>query len=329
MNFGSLFSGIGGMDLGLEWAGMICAWQNDIDDYCLRVLNKIWPDVPKYRDVRDVGRHNLEPVDLIAGGFPCQPHSVAGKRRGAEDDRNLWPEFSRIIAELRPRYVLAENVPGIITTYLDTVLSDLESQGYTCGTFNIPACAFDAPHRRERIFVVAHTTSKRCRETRTNRTRPEKRTSRSSATSGNVAFSKCGASGGGAIARESNGQERQLPKAGRESLQPRNGQTYPSIAKQGSEDVADAISDSERRAYGKDSRGSQQGKEKQNISKGSEIRGFIADCSRQWTVEPDVGRVAHGVPSRVDRLRTLGNAVVPQVAEWIGKRILEYAQNDS
>ena len=156
MNFGSLFSGIGGMDLGLERAGMECTWQVEIDDYCQMVLEKHWPDVERFGDVREVGKHNLKTVELIAGGFPCQPHSVAGKRKGAEDDRNLWPEFIRIIRDLKPRYVLGENVPGIITTYLDTVLSDLEGAGYTCTTFNLPACGFDAPHRRERIFIVGY-----------------------------------------------------------------------------------------------------------------------------------------------------------------------------
>ena len=128
MRFGSLFAGIGGLDLGLERAGMECAWQVEIDDYCTRVLAKHWPDVPKYKDVCDVGKQNLEPVDLIAGGFPCQPHSVAGKRKGAEDDRNLWPEYLRIVREVKPRYVLGENVLGIVSTYIDTVLSDLESE---------------------------------------------------------------------------------------------------------------------------------------------------------------------------------------------------------
>ncbi len=159
MRFGSLFSGIGGFDLGLERAGMECAWQVEIDEYCLKVLAKHWPSVSRYTDVRECGRDNLEPVDLICGGFPCQPYSVAGKRRGAADDRNLWPEFLRIVRELRPAWIVGENVPGIVPMYLDTVLSDLEGEAYTCWTFNIPACAFDAPHRRERIFVVGYTES--------------------------------------------------------------------------------------------------------------------------------------------------------------------------
>lgn len=156
MRYGSLFAGIGGFDLGFDLAGMECAWQVEIDEYCRGILKRRWPDVRRYVDVREVGRHNLEPVDVICGGFPCQPHSVAGERRGAEDDRNLWPEFIRIVREMEPRYVVAENVPGIITTYLDTVLSDLEDAGYAVWPFIIPACAVNAPHRRERVFIVAH-----------------------------------------------------------------------------------------------------------------------------------------------------------------------------
>ena len=262
MRFGSLFAGIGGLDLGLERAGMECAWQVEIDDYCTRVLAKHWPDVPKYKDVCDVGKQNLEPVDLIAGGFPCQPHSVAGKRKGAEDDRNLWPEYLRIVREVKPRYVLGENVLGIVSTYIDTVLSDLESEGYTCTTFNIPAVAFDAPHRRERIFVVAYTISHRSQGSRENRK-----------TTGQV----------GLCSRErSNKEQGVFP----------NPKGIHGIRSQKDKPI--------------------------NIQESGGLRGG------PWTVEPDVGRVAHGIPSRVDRLRGLGNAVVPQVAEWIGRRIMEH-----
>ena len=261
MKFGSLFAGIGGLDLGLERAGMECCWQVEIDDYCQKVLAKHWPDVKRYGDVRDVGKHNLETVDLIAGGFPCQPHSVAGKRRGTEDDRNLWPQFSRIVAELRPRWVVAENVLGIVTTYLDTVLSDLESQGYTCGTPNLPACAFDAPHRRERIFIVAH----------------------------------------------ADGARKLQPERSEQDERGRIGNS--------SENVADAENANGRRADGTE-----------NTGRGNPEAGRCSVKGRglqHWSIEPDVGRVAHGIPRRVDRLRALGNAVVPQVAEWIGHRIME------
>ena len=310
LTFGSLFAGIGGIDLGLERAGMVCKWQVEIDDYCQRVLAKHWPDVERFGDVKEVhgavahadtgfskvnankavqtGRDAvnsrsaggspcpscLPPVDLIAGGFPCQPHSVAGKRRGAEDDRNLWPEFSRIVAELRPRYVLAENVPGIATTYLDTVLSDLESQGYTCATLDIPAVAFDAPHRRHRIFIVAYATSE-----------------------------------------QDHGRGR-----GNVVEAPRRRESINTAAGTCGEDVADA----ERTGF--QTRAFEKPKSNTERAQRFEPWGASNENRRWWTVEPDVGRVAHGIPSRVDRLRGLGNAVVPQVAEWIGRRIMEFEQ---
>ena len=117
LTVGSLFSGIGGLELGLErTGGFKTKWQVEIDEYCLKVSERHWPNVQRFRDIKECGKHNLSTVDLICGGFPCQPHSVAGKRKGAEDDRNLWPEMFRIIREVNPRWVICENVPGIRTT---------------------------------------------------------------------------------------------------------------------------------------------------------------------------------------------------------------------
>ena len=169
----SLFTGIGGIDLAAEWAGFESAGQCEWADYQTKVLEKHWPDVPRWRDIRDVTaesfkeRTGLDTVTLVSGGFPCQPFSVAGKQRGKEDDRYLWPEMCRVIEELRPTWVLGENVAGIVRMALDTVLSDLEAQGYTTIPFIIPACGVDAQHKRERVFIVAHAGSKqlqRCSE---------------------------------------------------------------------------------------------------------------------------------------------------------------------
>ena len=299
MEFISLFAGIGGMDLGLERAGMTCVAQVEIDPFCQRVLEKHWPDVPRFGDIRDVGKHNLPSADLIAGGFPCQPHSVAGKRKGASDDRNLWPEFSRIIAELRPRYVLAENVPGIVTTYLDTVLSDLEGQGYTCTTLNLPACAFDAPHRRERIFVVAHAASNR-RQRRQGQDE----------------------------------HERQYDTVGRGEQPERNG---------GNGHVADHAVRGRNQKQAPQEGGNNQIRGAQrtaggcsshvdNAHQGRYVPSQEQICTGRnraqyagwWTLEPDVDRVAYGPSTELDRNRlgAIGNAVVPQVAEWIGRRIM-------
>jgi DNA (cytosine-5)-methyltransferase 1 len=156
---GSLFSGIGGFDLGFERAGMQIAWQVEIDSFCQSVLAKHWPNVSKYRDIKEIKEGELQKVDLICGGFPCQPFSVAGKQRGKEDDRYLWPEMLRIIQDVRPRWVVGENVPNITRLALDNVISDLERENYTCQTFRLAACSLKGSHKRERIWIVAYSNS--------------------------------------------------------------------------------------------------------------------------------------------------------------------------
>lgn len=160
MKFISLFSGIGGLDLGLERAGMTCVAQVEIDDYASKVLAKHWPSVIRFRDVRDCGAHNLPPADLICGGFPCQDISYAGKGAGLSGERSgLWYEFARIICEVRPRYVLVENVAALLTRGLSDVLSTLASFGYDAEWQCIPAAALGAPHRRDRVFIIAYSDS--------------------------------------------------------------------------------------------------------------------------------------------------------------------------
>jgi DNA (cytosine-5)-methyltransferase 1 len=162
IRFGSLFAGIGGMDLGLERAGMQCAWQVEIDEFCRKVLAKHWPDVPKFNDVKECGKYNLELVDLICGGFPCQDISNAGKRAGINGERSgLWSEFHRIICDLRPRYVLVENVAALLARGLDRVLSDLATSGYDAEWSVLSACALGAPYTRERVFIYAYSQAQR------------------------------------------------------------------------------------------------------------------------------------------------------------------------
>lgn len=163
----SLFSGIGGLDLAAEMAGFSTVGQCEWADYPTKVLEKHWPDVPRWRDIRTLTgesfyeKTGIRTVDVISGGFPCQPFSVAGKRRGKEDDRYLWPEMLRVISELRPTWVVGENVAGIVNMALDQVYADLENEGYTVQALIIPACAVDAPHRRDRCAIMAYANCRR------------------------------------------------------------------------------------------------------------------------------------------------------------------------
>lgn len=244
MKVGSLFSGIGGLDLGLERAGMSVVWQCESDPYCRAVLRKHWPEVPCYRDVREIELglpwpQSPEPVDLICGGFPCQPVSFAGKQLAQADERWLWPEFARVLRLLRPRFALVENVPGLLARGMGDVLGDLAELGFDAEWSLLPACAVGASHTRERVFIVAYP-----------------------AGLDGDARGRLGASSGG-----------------RASVEPRG------------------------------------------------LLGVRVDRSREardeWLErEPDVARMVTRIPDRTHRLECLGNSVVPQVAEWIGRQLM-------
>lgn len=290
----SLFSGIGGLDLAAEWAGFTTVGQCEWADYPTKVLEKHWPNVPRWRDIRTMTgesfyeRTGIRTVDVISGGFPCQPFSVAGKRRGKEDDRYLWPEMLRVISELRPAWVVGENVAGIVSMALDTVLSDMEGLGYAVQAFIIPACAVDAPHRRDRCAIVAYA-DRSGRKKFDTPTITEKSGFHSRGTAEDVAHTV------GVRLREdchqsSHDQKRDDP-AHRE-------ERGPELCKAGRRggDVSDAAQEFRNRPQQCAEQAGQPG---------------LAD-GMWWCPEPGVGRVAHGVPSRVDRLKCLGNAVVPQ-----------------
>jgi len=150
-----LFSGIGGFSIAAGWAGYSTRVFCEQDDYCTKVLNRHWPDVPVIPDIRDFDGSKWRGAGLLTGGFPCQPFSVAGKQGGDSDDRHLWPELFRVIREARPDFVLVENVAGLIKMALDDVLSQLEGEGYSTGAVVLPACAVNAPHRRDRVWILA------------------------------------------------------------------------------------------------------------------------------------------------------------------------------
>ena len=229
----SLFSGIGGIDLACEWAGIETAAFCEKDPYCRRVLAKHWPDVPIFEDIHYLNGKEIEalgPIDIVTGGFPCQPVSVAGRRRGQSDERWLWPQMLRIIDLARPAWVVAENVPGLRTLGADRVVADLERAGYASWPLVVGAFHAGAPHRRQRVFIVAYERGKQFEESRKRK--------------GHVAYAN--------------------------DARPRLGS-------------AETTGWSESK--------------------------FLTSW---WTAEPAIHRVAHGIPARVDRLRALGNAVVPQ-----------------
>ena len=301
MTFGSLFSGIGGIDLGLERAGMECKWQVEIDPYCQKVLAKHWPDVRRYEDVRAVGADTLEAVDLIAGGFPCQDVSVAGKREGLKEGNRsgLWFEFHRIICELRPRYVFVENVPGLLANGMGRVLGDLAQGGYDAEWEVLSAADVGAPHLRRRVWIVARNDGK---PTGQQILRAEREIPAISARDGRE----------GTVA---NPNEPRLEGPGAER-KVAHGQTATGHPGQSSSTLADT--------NGSDESSRHESAESPSI--GVRRLGVCNQEANWWTIEPDVGRVAHGVPSRVDRLKALGNAVVPQCAEYIGRRIMSHDQ---
>lgn len=234
-----LFSGIGGFALGLQRAGFEIAAFCEIDPFCRKVLRKHWPDVAIYEDIRTLNADTLGldghwPIDVICGGFPCQPFSAAGQKRGTEDDRDLWPEMFRLVAQIRPRWVVGENVAGFLDMAFTRTAADLESEGYEVRTVSLPACAIGAPHNRERIWIIAH-------------------------------------------------DRRQRRQGG----------------------VPEPLSWQSPFSW------------LENVRRVEDLRG------RSDIPEPLVWRSGHGVSGGVDRLRGLGNAVMPQIAEIIGLLIIQ------
>jgi DNA (cytosine-5)-methyltransferase 1 len=236
VTFGSLFAGIGGFDLGFERAGMVCKWQVEIDDYATKTLKKTWPNVRRERDIRSCGRHNLEDVDVVCGGPPCQPISIAGDGKGSSDERWLWGEYLRIIRDLRPRIAIMENPPALLDyPEFNGILASLASV-WSCVEWDcVPAEAFGAHFAGDRLFIVASSSEASC-----------------------------------------------LRRKGCWS------------------------SEVETNQWGRD-----------------EFERLVRVETEHGVPAGSLGRISDGVSNRTHRLRGLGNSIVPQVAEWIGRRILE------
>jgi DNA (cytosine-5)-methyltransferase 1 len=330
LNVLSLFTGVGGIDLGLERAGMRVVGQVEIDPYCQQVLAKHWPAVPRHDDVHTAATWWLSQerprVDLIAGGFPCQPVSLAGRQRGQDDERWLWPAMADVIRQLRPGWLLLENVPGLLVRGLGDVLGDLAACGYDTEWDCVPASAVGAPHRRDRVWIVAYPTGD------------------GRGTRGPGRSAGAGADGAGLAPEEladSNGDEHQgrAPALGRPAAQvvpadadraARRPEARQPITGVGARPVPGGpaepggrgcdVADTDRVGRHRRPRIFQ--------AAGPGGRVPAEGDGSWWAAEPDVGRVAHGIPGRVDRLRALGNSVVPQVVEHVGRLIVAAHQRE-
>ena len=273
LNVVDLFSGIGGFTLGLESTGYFKTIQFvENEKWCQKILNKNFSEVPIHEDIKTYKGCD---ADVVVGGFPCQPFSIAGKGKAIQDDRHLWPDMFRVIKETKPTWVIGENVRNIISIsdgmVLEQVYLDLESEGYEVQSFIIPASAVNAPHQRYRTWIVAY--SRRTLQSR-------------------------------AKFRRKN--ENEIGK-GYANQSERSSKTSES-------DVADT-----------DSKGLQRTKQHETYNGETKTQYTTAKCFEEkgyyWEFEPNVGRVANGIPNRVDRLRGLGNAIVPQIAYQIGMAI--------
>jgi len=319
-----LFSGIGGFSLGLEAAGAFrtvafC----EREPFCQAVLQKHWPDTPIYDDVRTIDTDRLGRVDLICGGFPCQPWSAAGQQRGAEDDRDLWPVMASLVEDIRPRWVIGENVRGFVNEPLglQRSLSDLESIGYSAVPFVIPACAVDAPHRRDRVWIIAaqndaDSDGERPHRAQFNKQREAEPADGQKRFAGQVrkVLARRGNAGQRDAADVANADRAGQPAS--EGCREDSRDKARHDAGRSGADVADADG---QRGRGRDASRKNAGDVGQPPRHTRHHTGGV----EPWLAEPDVGRVADGIRNRAHRLRALGNAVVPQIVTQIGRAIMQ------
>jgi len=319
LTVGSLFSGIGGLDLGLERAGMQVIWQSEIDPYACKVLKKHWPEVPNHGDIKEIDWRTVEPVDVICGGYPCQPFSTAGKRQGTDDPRHLWPWVRTAISELRPRYAILENVRGHLSMGGTQVIGELAEIGYDAQWDIVSAASVGAPHRRDRIIIVAYPNGsqsgygRQCEDVQSQSASRRDDRSRSRSDLGQISLGSAFENSSDVANPKSDRQRRtDRDVAGAFSQRPEIQFTS------GRSSSPMANDDSKWNGLN----GSQSIVAQTHLFRGNNRRRETSDVSRKWwEIEPNVGRVANGIPDRVDRLKGLGNAVVPQVAEYIGRLI--------
>jgi len=378
-----LFSGIGGFSLGLEATGgfktvAFC----DIEEFPRKVLQKHWPHVKQYEDIKELDYDKLrsdgiisdnEKIDIITGGYPCQPFSVAGRKKGEKDPRHLWPEYFRLVQELRPTWVIGENVGGHIKLGLDTVLENLESEGYAVRTFSIPASAIGANHKRERIWIVANTDSggnkgeksrgigkeneeekrdrkinsttrfpngadsivtKQGSETEVEYVEDTRRSLRQGTFirgeneketgQGNADLTqRSGEASEFDVADTVSGNAQAGREGRREIREGHQGEGVSSNASGGGETVADTESSSRNVNEINGEHGETETQE--ILGDGSSLSRTQVESPWEgwWDIEPDVGRVAHGVSARTHRLKGLGNSLVPAIPFHIGNVILK------
>jgi len=327
-----LFSGLGGFSLGLEATGgfetvAFC----DIEKFSRKVLKQHWPNIKQYKDIKEltyeqIKEDTLAPIDIITGGYPCQPFSVAGSQRGEKDKRHLWPDMFRIIKECKPTWVIGENVSGHIKLGLDTVLQDLESEGYTVRAFSISASSVGANHQRERVWIMAYS---ECnynfnKEQRVNGEEKEisrehrednSTTRQSSRTSTTRAQSDSHVENSRQHGRriESTWNTESIGSGTSEETQWSTNSNQINGSGEGATLVGESSDTNSQRLQG---RRSEQQLRKDETERPTSWDGW-------WEFEPDVGRVANGIPQRVDRLKGLGNSLVPAIPFIIGQSILE------
>ena len=280
----SFFAGIGGFDLGLEWAGLSTpVAYSEIDPYACKVYEQHWPGIPNLGDLTTLTPDDIPAADMWCGGFPCQPFSVAGKRKGTEDERHLWPVWAALISEVRPRFLILENVPGLLTSEgggtFNRIISDLAEAGYDTEWSVIGAYEVGAPHKRDRLWIWCELSDPN------EQAKP-------------------------ALSLDDEQGESLSEPAGSFSWPPG-----------WSIDPADVDDPESLRRGVRDSTNEREagGNEYTPRDSGS---CYACGVGQGGGLKSKLGRVAHGIPNRVDRLKCLGNAVVPQVVQWIGKRIL-------